>query len=99
MNTSTVELSNVSAHGIWLLIGDRELFLPYDEFPWFREATIAQLANIERPTTDSLRWPALDVDLSIDSIEHPDRYPLVSRAAAKVRETESEDSDDRRAGN
>jgi hypothetical protein len=93
MNTSTVELSNVSAHGIWLLIDERELFLPFEEFPWFRAATIAQLASIERPSSGSLRWPDLDVDLSIDSIEHPDRYPLVSRAAARVRETESEGSD------
>jgi hypothetical protein len=93
MSTSTVELSNVSAHGIWLLIDDRELFLPYDEFPWFRDATIAQLSSIERPTSGGIRWPDLDVDLSIDSIEHPDRYPLVSRAAARLRERESNDSD------
>jgi hypothetical protein len=97
MSTSTVELSNVSAHGIWLLIDERELFLPFDEFPWFREATIAQLASIERPSRESLRWLDLDMDLSIDSIEHPDRYPLVSRAAARVRERESEGSDDRGA--
>ena len=97
MSTSTVELSNVSAHGIWLLVDDRELFLPYDEFPWFRDATIAQLASIERPTEESLRWPDLDVDLSIDSIEHPDRYPLVSRAAARVSERDSEGEGDRGA--
>jgi hypothetical protein len=94
MNTSTVELSNVSAHGIWLLIDDRELFLPYAEFPWFRDATIAQLSSIERPTSGALRWPDLDVDLAIDSIEHPDRYPLVSRAGSQVREMGSDRSDE-----
>jgi hypothetical protein len=93
MNTSIVELSNVSAHGIWLLIDDGELFLPYDEFPWFRDATIAQLSSIERPTSDALRWPDLDVDLAIDSIEHPDRYPLIWRPAARVREPEPEGPD------
>jgi len=91
-------LSNVSAHGIWLLIDDRELFLPYDEFPWFRDATIAQLSSIERPSSRALRWPDLDVDLTLESIEHPDRYPLVSRAGSQVREPESDGSEDSGAG-
>jgi predicted DNA-binding transcriptional regulator YafY len=50
-------------------------------------APVADLACIERPTPDHLRWPDLDVDLSIDSIDHPERYPLVSGAGAEVRES------------
>ena len=93
MSTSTVELSNVSAHGLWLLVDEREVYLPFDDFPWFREATIGQLTRIDRPTPGHLRWPDLDVDLSLASIEHPDRYPLVSGAGARVREIEEHDDD------
>ena len=89
--TSAVELTNVSQHGLWLLVDGRERFLAFDAFPWFRDATIAQLAEIERPAPDHLRWPALDVDLSIDSIEHPKHYPLVSGVGAEVRESPGED--------
>lgn len=78
-STSEIKLTNVSADGMWLLVDGRELHLLFDDFPWFRDATIRQLAAIERPTPDHLRWPELDVDLSLDSIEHPERYPLVSR--------------------
>lgn len=78
-STSAVELANVSPHGLWLLIDDREHYLPFDAFPWFRDATIGQLSRIERPTRDHLYWPELDVDLTRDSIERPDVYPLVSR--------------------
>ena len=85
--TSVVELTNVSVHGMWLLVDGREIFLPFDAFPWFREASIAQLACIERLTPDHLFWPDLDVDLSIDSIDHQERYPLVSGAGAEVRES------------
>jgi uncharacterized protein DUF2442 len=81
-STSGVELQNVSSDGLWILIDDREHYLPFAEFPWFRTATIAQLAAIERPSERHLRWPALDVDLTVDSIEHPDRYPLVNRVPA-----------------
>ena len=78
-STSGVELSNVSQHGLWLLVDGREHFLPFDAFPWFKNATVAQLSCIERPGADHLRWPELDIDLSLQSIERPEDYPLVSR--------------------
>jgi hypothetical protein len=37
----------------------------------------AKLALIERPSSEHFRWPELDVDLELDSILHPERYPLV----------------------
>ena len=79
-NTSKVELSNVSPHGFWLLIGEREWFLSFKDFPWFEDASIRALAKIERPSLHHLYWPELDVDLAVESIEHPERYPLVSRS-------------------
>jgi hypothetical protein len=77
--TSAVELSNVSPHGIWLLLDDKELFLSFKDFPWFADATINQLASIKLPSPGHFFWPELDIDISLDSIEHPKRYPLVSR--------------------
>ncbi len=74
------EVTNVSQHGFWVLVGDRELFLPFKKFPWFRNVPVAQLLNVELPHATHLYWPALDVDLSVESIEFPERFPLVSRA-------------------
>lgn len=74
--TSTVEVTNISQHGFWLLVDDRELFLPFEEFPWFKTATVDAILRLERLTPTHLFWPELEVDLSVDSIEHPDRYPL-----------------------
>lgn len=79
-NTSETEVTNVSRHGLWLLVDEQEHFLSFDAFPWFREATIGQLTNVERPQPHHLYWPALDVDLAVESLAHPDRYPLVSKA-------------------
>lgn len=73
------EVTNISAHGFWILVDGRELFLPFDEFPWFKDATVAAILKLERPQPHHLYWPELDVDLSIDSIEHPERYPLRAR--------------------
>ena len=84
-NTSNVELSNVSPHGLWLLIAEKEYFLSFKEFPWFAEASIRQLSNVELPSPHHLYWPDLDVDLSVESIEHPDLYPLVSKSRPNTR--------------
>jgi hypothetical protein len=79
-NTSAAEVSNVSPDGFWLLLDARELFLSFKDFPWFQDATIRQLTSVERPHPQHLRWPALDVDLTVESVEHPERFPLVSRS-------------------
>lgn len=77
--TSDVEVLNVSPHGFWLLAAGREHFLAYDDFPWFRNATIGQLFSVELHHGEHLYWPELDVDLNLDRIEHPERFPLVAK--------------------
>jgi len=77
--TSTAEVTNVSKHGFWMLIDGRELFLAFEDFPWFKQATIEAILRVERPAPGHLQWPDLDVDLALDSIEHPERYPLRSK--------------------
>ena len=80
--TLGAEVTNVSKHCFWLLLEDEELAVPFSEFPWFKKATIEQLADVQRPTEDHLYWPQLDVDLSVESIRNPDNFPLVSASAA-----------------
>ena len=75
-STSEIEVTNVSKHGFWLLAGERELFLAYDEFPWFKDAAVKHVFNVEQPTPDHFYWPDLDVDLGLETIEHPERFPL-----------------------
>jgi len=77
--TSQVEVSGISIHGVWLFLGDREVFLPFKDFPWFRDASVACVLNVERPQPHHLYWPDLDVDLHLDSIEHPEAFPLISK--------------------
>jgi hypothetical protein len=83
IDTSAAEVTHISAHGIWILIDDEELALPYTEFPWFRGATGDQILTVERPTADHLYWPKLDVDLALASIKNPDAFPLVARSAGQ----------------
>lgn len=78
-STSAAEVTNVSAHALWLLLGEEELMLPFEKFPWFRQATIEQLSNVEWPAPNHVYWPQLDVDLSVESIRDPAAFPLVAK--------------------
>ena len=82
--TSPVEVTNVSSHGFWLFIGQRELFVAFRDFPWFKDASIRAITQVELPSPQHLYWPELDVDLAVESIEHPEKYPLVSQVRFKT---------------
>jgi len=77
--TLDAEVTNISRHGFWILLDDQEHFLPFAEFPWFAKATVDQILRLERPHPHHLHWPELDVDLAVESIEHPEKYPLKAR--------------------
>src|SRR5713101_624588 len=83
--TLEVEVTNVSPHGLWLLLGDRELFLPFDKFPWLRDAPIAKLVRVQLLSLNHRYSPGLDADLAVESIEHPERFPLVSKVRSNSR--------------
>ena len=75
---SEAEVVHIHAHGIWVAVGDREYSLPFKDFPWFREARISDVLNVQLHHGHHLHWPDLDVDLSLDSLEDPSRYPLIA---------------------
>ena len=68
---SSTEISN-----ILLFVGGKEYYLSYDRYPWFRNAKVSDVLDVTMPDEESLRWDAIDVDLEIDSIIHPERYPI-----------------------
>lgn len=79
VSTSGAEVTHVSSHGIWLLSAGQEYFLSYDDFPWFKEAPIGQILNIQEVSKGHFHWPDLDIDLGVDTIENPEKYPLKSK--------------------
>jgi hypothetical protein len=44
--TSAAEVTNISKHGFWLLLDEEELLLPFEQFPWFRSATVEQTQTL-----------------------------------------------------
>lgn len=75
--TSAVEVTNMDRFGLWILVREKEYFLPYEQYPWFKDAKVDQILNVQLLREDHLHWPELDVDLCIESLEQPDKYPLI----------------------
>ena len=78
-NISRPEITNISEHGFWIFFNGKEYFLPFEKFPWFKDANIHQISEVELWHNSHLYWPSLDVDLSFSIIEHPEKYNLIAK--------------------
>lgn len=78
-DSSAVEVTNISAHGMWLLTPNKELFMSYEDFPWFKDQPIKVVVNVQEQSPGHFYWPDIDVDLTEEIIEHPERFPLKAK--------------------
>ena len=78
-STLPIEISHISAHGLWLLTNQKELFLSYEDFPWFKDQSVKSILNVEEPSPGHFYWPDIDVDLTEERIEYPERFPLTAK--------------------
>lgn len=76
-NTLAVEILSIDTHGIWLFANGKEYFLPYNDFPWFEEAKVSDILDVQLLNHFHLYWPKLDIDLDLNSIEDTSRTPLI----------------------
>ena len=72
---SDVEVTQISIGGIWILIDDKEYFLPFEKFPWFKNANVGQIHNVQLLNDHELHWPDLNLNLSVESLGQPDHVP------------------------
>lgn len=69
-------VSNISPLGVWILLNNHEYFLSYEDYPEFMSASVLGIASVDTDIEGNLHWPLLDVDISLDALEHPEQYPL-----------------------
>lgn len=72
----SVSVENITPSGIWLYVKGREYFLSYENYPYFKDQTVRSIQNVKLLHGFHLIWPALDVDLDIDNLDNPEKYPL-----------------------
>ena len=78
-NISEVEVTHISKDGFWLTLQQKEWFLEFALFPWFRDAPKSAILKVKLLNQNHLYWPDLDLDLAVESIKNPEQFPLVAR--------------------
>lgn len=58
--------------------------MSYDDFPWFKRQPVEAFFNVEEQSPGHFFWPDMDVDLTEEIIEFPERFPLIAKG--KVRD-------------
>ena len=79
-----VSVENITPLGIWLFVKDTEYFLSYQDYPYFKDQRLRSIQDVQLLHGYHLYWPELDIDLEIDNLENPQKYPLKSRAPKKT---------------
>jgi hypothetical protein len=80
----SVSVENITPFGIWLYVKEKEYFLSFKDFPYFKDQTLNSIQNVQLLHGYHLYWPGLDIDLEIDNLENPEKYPLKSRIKANI---------------
>jgi hypothetical protein len=82
---SSVKILSINPEGINLSVAGKDYFISYNRVPWFRNARVNEIMNVSMMGRMGIRWEDLDVDLEIDSLEHPEKYPhVIKRFANEV---------------
>ena len=74
--TSGCEVTNITPQGFWLLVDNQEYFVPFEDYPIFRDATVAQIHALQHTNPGHIHWPALDADIELEALARPEAYPL-----------------------
>ena len=75
----SASVENITPFGIWLYVKETEYFLNYEDYPYFKDQTLKSIQHVQLLHGYHLYWPELDVDLEIDNLENPGKYPLRSQ--------------------
>ena len=76
---TSVAVLMINAQGMLITVQGQDYFLSYNRVPWLRDARVSSVLNVRMSGSRAIEWPELDVDLEIESLKHPERYPLVMK--------------------
>lgn len=70
------QFSGITPNGIWLLSNGKELFINFKDYPEFKDATVSQIQDFSTDISGNLHWKSIDVDIEIEALENPEKFPM-----------------------
>ncbi|MDR0995667.1 MAG: DUF2442 domain-containing protein [Tannerella sp.] len=75
--STSVSVLMINAQGILISVQGDDFFVSYERMPWLRNARVADILDVHICGRTAIEWKALGLDLEIESLKHPERYPLI----------------------
>ena len=76
---TSVNVLMINDKGIMLSVKGNDYFISFNRIPWLKSASTMDALDVRMSGRNAIEWPKLDVDLEIDSLKHPERYPLIMK--------------------
>ena len=75
-DTLASSITGINTLGLYILVEEKEYFIPFDHYPAFRKATLEQIFNYMSISRSQFSWPDLDCDIELEALEEPEQFPL-----------------------
>ena len=69
-------VTDINQFGFWVLCQNKEYFIAFNDYPVFKKHPVDDIFNVQHISPKQLYWPQLDVDIEIDALANPKRFPL-----------------------
>ena len=79
ISSTSVDVLMINEKGVMISVQGQDYFLSFNRVPWMRDATINEVLDVQMSGKNAIEWPKLDIDLEVESLKHPERYPLLIR--------------------
>ena len=76
-SSTSADVLMINDKGVMISVMGQDYFLSYNRVPWMRDATINEVLDVRMIGQNAIEWPKLEIDLEVDSLRHPERYPLL----------------------
>ena len=81
-NISSVRVLSVMPTGILISVMNKDYFISFNRLPWFQDAKLSDILDVSMFGRMGIKWDKLGVELEIESLEYPEKYPLVIKRSA-----------------
>jgi hypothetical protein len=77
--TSEFSVTAITDIGFWILAEEKEYFVPFREYPAFKDASVNQILSVTFNPPAQLCWESLDIDIELPALSSPADFPLIFR--------------------
>jgi hypothetical protein len=70
------EVTNINSLGFYVLIDNKEYFVPFREYPAFKNIPVSDIFEMILLSPEQLYWEKYDIDIELSALKAPHLFPL-----------------------